>query len=119
MSSDDSFERAEAHRLRVLLYLIPVAGLGPALWCLYRQRPHRWERQASRTAIALALVWVGSGLAAIAGDSTGLMSHLSFLLVLSLLTSGYFLTSVWLMVQFSRGKRLWLPGISDIGDRLP
>jgi hypothetical protein len=36
----------------------------------------------------------------------------------SLLTSSYFLINVWLMVQVSRHQRLYVPGLSEVGERI-
>jgi protein-S-isoprenylcysteine O-methyltransferase Ste14 len=95
----DPLENKELQHLQSFVYLIPILGVLPALWTLYRQTGTREQRSTSRAALVLAFVWsVGYLLAATAQSDT---SPLSFLIMSSVLTSGYFVASLALMV------RLW------------
>ncbi|NJR68659.1 MAG: hypothetical protein HC771_08290 [Synechococcales cyanobacterium CRU_2_2] len=122
-------ERSEQQRLRLFLYLVPVVGFFPALLSLYRQtrdRPpgdrqtkDRREQSVSRLAVTLSLAWViGLSLLGVGGQVTETPALVAMILS-SMLTSGYFLVNFWLMVQLWRRKRLWLPGLSNLGKRLP
>jgi hypothetical protein len=110
-------ERADLNRLEILVYLIPVFGFFPALWTLYRQEDQGAKRNASRLAVTLALGWLAGylllGIGAQADAAT-----LPLLILASLLTSGYFLANIWLMVRLWQGKSVRLPGVSQVGDRL-
>ncbi len=134
-SPESTLERSEQKRLQLFLYLVPVVGFFPALLSLYRQRDRsgpgsgnpanddqtrdRREQQVSRLAVTLSLAWV-MGLSLLAtGRSTNETPALVAMILSSMLTSGYFLTNFWLMVQLWRRKRLWLPGFSNLGERLP
>ncbi|MBW4514695.1 MAG: hypothetical protein KME11_05665 [Timaviella obliquedivisa GSE-PSE-MK23-08B] len=135
MKQSDPIESEELDRLQILIYLIPVLGFFPALWTLYRQAEGRaatqipqgsltghsekTRRNASRLAVTLATGWIvgytllGSGAQAV--DSL----TLPLLITSSLLTSGYFLVNIWLMVRLWQGQPIRLPGISRLSDRIP
>lgn len=129
MAPDDPFERLDQQRLRLFLYLIPLVGALPALVCLYRessdspplphQRARRQALQVSRQSVKLTLAWLVALALCNAGGQLGESSQVTVLLLSSVLTSGYFLTNVWLMVQLGRGKRPELPGLSALGERRP
>ena len=112
-------ERGEQQRLRLFLYLVPVVGFFPALLSLYRKVDNRREKQISRLAVTLSLTWVLSLFLLGTGSTLAETPPLGAMVLSSMLTSGYFLANVWLMVQLWRRKRLWLPGLSDLGERLP
>ena len=123
-------ERAEQQRLRLFLYLIPLVGLVPAGVNLYLQRSNRpqpeglqrsqrKDLQVSRQSVSLAAVW-GLALAMVnLGGQLGETPQLTVMLLNSVLTSGYFIASFWLMVQLGRGKRPEIPGLDALGNRLP
>jgi hypothetical protein len=107
--SPDPFENFEVHRLKLFLYLVPIIGCLPALWTLYQQQGTRRERELSRVAVTLAFSWLLSyGLLGIGAQSSEALS-LPFLLTSSLLTSGYFVTNLWLMVRLWQRKPVRLP----------
>ncbi len=112
-------ERNEQKRLRLFLYLVPVVGFFPALLTLYRKVDDRREQRVSRLAVILSLAWVMGVTLTGASGQLSETTPLVAMLVSSMLTSGYFLANFWLMVQLWRRKRLWLPGVSDLGERLP
>jgi hypothetical protein len=115
----DPFENPDIKHLQLFLYLIPVVGFFPALWTLYRRRGNRQERTLSRLVVTLAFGWLfGSVLLGSAANASE-TAALPLLLTSSLLTSGYFLVNIWLMVRLWQRKSLRLPGFSNLGDRLP
>lgn len=117
MKSPDPFENQDIQHLQSFIYLIPVLGVFPALWTLYQRDGNREQRAASRFAVLLGMAWlIGYCLLGV-GVQTSAQSPLSFLVVSSLLTSGYFLTNLWLMVQLWQRKSLHLPGIGTLSDR--
>jgi len=129
MSSERSFERAEQKRLRLFLYLIPLVGVVPAGVTLLRQRnqpeprpeqrSQRQDIQVSRQAVSLATAWLLALCLVNLGGQLGETPQLAVMLCNSVLTSGYFLASCWLMAQLGRGKRPELPGLNALGNRLP
>jgi hypothetical protein len=120
MKPPDPFGEKDIRRLQTFVYLIPVVGFFPALWALYRRQGNQEQRTVSRLAVLLATGWLfgymllGTGTQAAAGSMV-----LPLLVMSSLLTSGYFLINIWLMVRLWQRKSLRLPGISRLGDRLP
>jgi hypothetical protein len=118
-SDQEMFENSDMQRLQMFLCLVPVVGFFPALWTLYNQRGNRRQQRVSRLAVTLALGWIVGYFLLNAGAHTSDTLTLPLLIMSSLLTSGYFLTNIWLMVRLWRRKSLWLPGMSQLGDRLP
>lgn len=114
-----AFENRDLQRLLIFIYLIPVVGFLPALWTLYQQRGSREQRHASRLVVVLTTGWVLSYILLGVGAQTADSGSLPLLIVSSLLTSGYFLANIWLMICLWQGKSLHLPGLSPLSDRLP
>jgi hypothetical protein len=111
------------NRLRLFIYLIPVFGMAPATWTLLQRTSNRHYRAASRLSVTLGFVWLvgylmmhGAHPLAIEGDSP---SQVSQLLFNSLWTSGYFLTTLWLMTRLWKRQSLEVHGISQIAKHLP
>lgn len=115
----ESFENQDVKHLQMYLYLIPVVGFFPALWTLYRRNGTRNQRNVSRLVVTLAMGWLlGYFLLGTASDLSDSSLSLPLLITTSLLTSGYFLVNIWLMVKLWQRKPLRLPLVSKLGDRL-
>jgi len=119
IKSTDPFGEKTIGRLQAFIYLVPVVGFFPALWSLYRRQGNREQRTASRLAVLLATGWLFAYLLLQSGGQVWELQALPLLVMSSLLTSGYFLVNIWLMVRVWQRKALWLPGISHLGDRIP
>ncbi len=106
-------------RLRLLFYLLPVVGLAPAVWNLLTNASRsRRERDVSRSVITVTGLWliIYVLLGSLAQqESLGLPA----LAVNSMITSGYFILQLWLMVRLWRGQSLKLPGLAQLARRLP
>ncbi len=134
MKQSDLIESEDLDRLQIFIYLIPVLGFFPALWTLYRQAggrsqtdssgrslagtSERSRQNASRLAVTLAMGWI-VGYALLGAGAHADSLTLPLLITSSLLTSGYFLVNIWLMVRLWQGQSIRLPGISRLGDRIP
>ena len=106
-------------RLETFLYLVPIVGLLPSLWAIYRRQRDKRQLAVCRLSIFLAFAWLtpylGFGVGAdLAGASTSLGIRLLF--ANGLLTSGYFLTSLWLMMLLWQKKSPRLPGFSQLAE---
>jgi hypothetical protein len=77
------------------------------------------QRQISRLAVTLGGTWLLASVLLAAGAQTSEVPGVSTLVASSVVTSSYFLINLWLMVQLLRRRRVWLPGVSAWGDRLP
>lgn len=115
----DPFANQDLQRLLIFIYLIPVLGFFPALWTLYQRRGSRDQREASRLVVTLSLAWLLGYLLLGLGAQTADSLTAPLLIMSSLLTSGYFLANIWLMVCLWQRKPLRLPGITRLSDRLP
>jgi hypothetical protein len=118
-SNPDPFDSPELRRLQLFIYFIPVMGVLPALWTLYRRDGNQRQQLASRLSVILGLTWVLTASLLSAGASQAETAALSLWVLNSLATSSYFFVSFWLMVRVWQRKSIWIPGLSDMGDRLP
>jgi hypothetical protein len=71
----------------------------------------------SRLSVTLALSWLLSYILLSTGAETSEFLSFRLLMLNSLLTSGYFLVSVWLMLRLTTRKSVRLPGFSALADR--
>lgn len=118
MKESDPLENQDLQRLQLFLYLVPVIGVFPALWTLYRRQGTREQQAVSRLSITLAFGWLLSYvlLSAGAGAQPSEFWTLRLLFMNTLLTSGYFLVSIGLMVRVWQRKQPRLPGISRLAE---
>jgi hypothetical protein len=116
--------RKEQTRLQSILYLVPFAGFVPAIWTLYHKptktdRAQRQSQEAAQLAVSTGGLWaIVMVLLTVGVPGSGEGIGITPLVLTSLLTSGYFLTNVWLMIQVLRRQRMYLPGLSEVGQRL-
>lgn len=127
-----AFQRSEQTRLKLILYLIPFVGFLPALWSLYhspvrspkfsRKEPKdhrsRKEGQVARLAVTSGGIWAVVTVLLSTGALTGEGIGIGTLISASVLTSGYFLVNVWLMIQVLRRQRLYLAGLSEVSENI-
>ncbi|NDJ18824.1 hypothetical protein [Myxacorys almedinensis] len=114
----DFLETDEMRHIKLFLYLLPVFGFFPAIWTLYRQGGTRPERTLSRLVIKLSVGWLVAYVLLGFGATSSSSLHLPMLISASLLTSGYFLVNLWMMVQLWQRKSVGLPGVGWV-KRLP
>ncbi|NET33551.1 MAG: hypothetical protein F6K19_16260 [Cyanothece sp. SIO1E1] len=107
MSTADPYQVQDIQRLQTLFCLVPIVGFFPALWTLYRKQGSQRQRATSRLAVTLALGWLVSYLLLASSAQISESWSLSFLITSSLITSGYFLGNIWLMVRLFRRKRIY------------
>jgi hypothetical protein len=111
---------AALDRLETFLYLTPVIGLFPSMWAIYRRQRDKRQLAVCRLSVFLAFTWLTLYLsldvgADLAGASTAIAVRLLF--ANGLATSGYFLTSLWLMMLLWQQKSIRLPGFSVLAER--
>lgn len=115
----DPLESDDLNRLQLFVYFIPVIGVFPALWTLYRRQGTRRQKVSSRLSVTMGLLWVITYSLLSVGAANAGNASFSLWVLNSLATSSYFLVSLWLMVQVWQRKSPSLPGISNVSDRLP
>ena len=82
---------------------------------------HNSTRQSlavSRLSVTLAFSWLLGYLLLNVGAETSEFLTLRLLVLNSLLTSGYFLVSVWLMVRLASRSSVRLPGFTTLAERV-
>jgi hypothetical protein len=107
----------DLQRLQLFLCLVPVFGFFPAVWTLYCRQGSPEQQRVSRLAVTLALLWLTAygSLATATGLSSELLT-IRMLYIEALLTSGYFLLCVGLMVKLWQCQSLRLPGVSYLAE---
>lgn len=116
MREPDPLENQELNRLQLFVYLVPVVGFFPAIWTLYHRQGTREQQVVSRLSVTLALGWLIGYVLLLAGAQTSEFWSLRLLFINSLLTSGYFLVTMALMVRVWQRKLPRLPGISRVAE---
>ena len=110
MEKPDLFAEKRLKQLELLIYLIPIIGLIPALWKLYRKGGDRQEKSISRLSVNLGLIWIVTySLLWWGATQTSIVVTFRLLYLNGLLTSGYFLVCIILMVRTLQGKSISLP----------
>ncbi|NBD33026.1 MAG: hypothetical protein GVY17_08710 [Cyanobacteria bacterium] len=105
---------------RLSLYLLPIVGTLPALWTLSRHQENHQARNVSRLAILLALSWlIAYSLLGVGSSVTpSPIWSIRLLYLDGLITSGYFVTCLVLLIRLWRGKTPKLPGMSTLANQL-
>lgn len=126
MKKVERSDNSEFKNLKLLIYLIPIIGFFPSLWTLYRHGnqkqpsssllPSQLNREltTSRLAITLSGCWLLGYILLGFGAETSEFLALRLLVLNTLLTSGYFLVSIVLMIRLTSGKSPQLPGFSRL-----
>jgi hypothetical protein len=105
MNYSDPFHEDKLNKLRLMVYLVPIVGSIPALWTLYQHQGSREARSLSRLSVTLTLSWLIVYLLLWTGSSLTPETYTLRLLYLNgLLTSGYLLLSLGLMLRLWQGK---------------
>ena len=117
MNQYHSSQHTERH-LHLWIYLLPIVGVVPAVWTLYRPSSRSGQKQgdrergkASRQAISLALFWLCSYALLSWGSANGSEVFSFRLLYLNtVLTSAYFVTCTFLMTRLNKKA---LPNVKE------
>ncbi len=113
-----SLDKPEAKKdvkdLMLLFYLMPVFGVGPAMWTLSRPDRSPKERALSRLAIKLMLAWFAGTVALDVGVENIDALKLPLLIISSVFTSGYFVLNLGLMLRLWQGRAIDLPLLGRI-----
>ena len=109
---NDITYHSEPRQLQLWIYLLPVVGVVPAIWTLYRaeqlkdnvtvhcDRFELRQRKVSRVSINLALAWLICYCSlSLSADSVSGIESFRLLYANALITTGYFLTCTFLMLR--------------------
>ncbi|MBC6417412.1 MAG: hypothetical protein GDA44_00735 [Prochloron sp. SP5CPC1] len=111
-------EQEQFEQFKLSMYLVPVLGFFLALWTLYWRQGSPKVQKVSRLSVTLTLCWLMSySLLWTGAAQTSEFLTLRLLYLNSLLTSGYFLLCLSLMIRLWQGKSPRLPLFSPIAER--
>ena len=101
------------------IYLLPVVGVLPAIWTLYRGTGNLEQQKASRLSVMLVLLWFIGYISLFIGAAQS-SEILTFRLLYAntLLTSGYFIICLGLMFRLRTGKSPYLPLLSQVSNKI-
>ena len=117
MENPDPYREQDLKHLQLFIYLIPVVGFFPALWTVYRHQGSHEQQRVSRLSITLALSWLlAYSLLATGTIQTSGYLTLRLLFINSLLTTGYFLVCLSLMIRLWQRQPLRLPFVSQMAE---
>jgi hypothetical protein len=119
MKPNDLAEGTTLERLKLMIYLVPIFGVVPAAYRVWQQQGSRQEQSVSRLVITLALTWVMVYGLLSTGSHLAPGLSLRFLISNTLVTTGYTLTNLVLMVRLLQGKSVKVPGFSRLSRRWP
>lgn len=113
---DNRQDHQPLQRLQLFAYLLPILGCFPALWTLYRRQGTREQLAVSRLSVTLAFAWLLGYILLLSGAQITEFWSFRLLFINTMLTSGYFVVTIWLMVRLWQGKLPRLPGISQVAE---
>lgn len=110
----DPYGEQRLQRLMMFLYLVPGFGLFPAFWTLLRRQGSHRQRQVSRIAVLLGLIWfVTYGALGLGAEQMGDITRFRLLFLDGMATTGYVVLCLSLMLRVWQNKSVQLPGISQ------
>ena len=118
MKNTDQLKNPHINRQELFLLVTPILGFFPAIWILFRQKASLQHRTISRLIVTLTLIWLLGNILLQLGTEIGESGTITLLLINSLLTTSYFIISFGLMVRIWKRQPLWLPGISQIAEKV-
>lgn len=99
--------------LKLWIYFLPVVGIIPSVWTLYRDKGNREQQKASRIAIILIILWLSSYCClSLGSEGTSELLRFRLLYTNALFTTGYFVTCTLLMLRLSKDNLFTLPKIN-------
>ena len=108
-------ETKKLQKLQLWIYLLPVVGIVPSLWTLYRGQATSEQKRASRLSLVLLLLWLMPYISLFVGaNQTSELLAFRLLYTNALLTTAYFLICLGLMFRLQQGKAPYLPLINSL-----
>ncbi|HAC66085.1 MAG TPA: hypothetical protein DCF68_21765 [Cyanothece sp. UBA12306] len=106
MNNHDPLKERKLQKLQLIIHLIPLIGIIPSWWTIYRNQGTNAELSTSRLSIRLTLVWlIIYGLLWLGSLQTSEFLSLRLLYLNGLATSGYILTCLVLMFRVWQQKK--------------
>ena len=118
--SNQTYRTRHTRHLQLWIYLLPVIGVIPAIWTLYREEKQpktsfsqvsdssirlQQQHKASRLSLNLALVWVSSYcLLSLGAANVSGIGSFRLLYINAIVTTGYFLACTILMFRLTKNS---------------
>lgn len=119
MNERQSSQEKKDYQLKLWIYFLPLVGLLPSCWTLAKGKGDRQQQNASRLSITLVLIWLGAySTLSIGATQASEIVAFRLLYTNALLTTGYFLLCIFLLLRLGRGKSPRLPAIGRVADLL-
>lgn len=110
----DPYGEQRLQRLMMFLYLVPGLGLFPAVWTLWRRQGSRRQRQVSRIAVLLGLIWLATyGTLGLSAGQMAEVTRFRLLFLDGMATTGYVVLCLSLMLRVWQNKSVQVPGINQ------
>lgn len=117
MNDLSSVSDQKAQRQQLWIYLLPIVGIVPALWTLYRGQANEQEQKISRLSLILVSFWLIAYISLFFGSNqTSDLLSFRLLYINALITTGYFLACLLLLWQSLQGKSPYLPLLSTLAN---
>lgn len=118
MNDLSSVSDKKAQRQQLWIYLLPIVGIIPALWTIYRGKANEQEQQKiSRVSLILVSSWLIAYISLFFGSNqTSDLLSFRLLYINALITTGYFLACLVLLWQSLQGKSPYLPLINTLAN---
>ena len=108
MNDLSSVPEKKAQQLQLGMYLLPIVGIIPSLWTLYRGKATQQEQKTSRLSLILVLSWFIAYISlSFSANQTSDILAFRLLYTNALITTGYFLICIGLMFRLLQGKSLY------------
>ncbi len=119
MEQKNSRLKKSEKQSQLWIYLLPIVGVLPAIWTLYRGTGNSEQQKASRLSVMLVLLWfIGYIGLSIGATQSSEMLTFRLLYANTLLTSGYFIICLGLMFRLRTGKSPYLPLLSQVSNKI-
>ncbi|MDJ0574184.1 MAG: hypothetical protein QNJ65_03335 [Xenococcaceae cyanobacterium MO_234.B1] len=119
MEYRNSLLKKQEKQSQLWIYLLPVIGIIPAFWTLYRGTGNVEQQKTSRLSLVLVFLWLTGYISLLLGAAQA-SEMLAFRLLYAntLLTSGYFLICLGLMFRLRTGKSPYLPLFTQVANKI-
>jgi len=97
------------------IYLLPIVGIFPSIWTLYRGKANEESQKTSRLSLTLVMFWLTAYISLfVSANQTSDILAFRLLYTNALITTGYFLVCLSLMFRLLKGQSPYLPLVSGL-----
>lgn len=105
MNKNYQYQPDNLDKFQLSLYMLPVVGIIPSLWCLYSQYSRVQQKKVSRVSVNLFFIWIFLYIIlSLSSNFTGELYAVRLLYINALFTTGYFLSCLIFTFIIWQGK---------------